>query len=342
MQNLNKLKITFLRKPFAEHDETVLNKLVSEVGLEKDEISHWFKVMRKRMNIGKFLNNGDEDDDVIDDVSEEEKNSGKSPLDIPVLFVKIGQKEIGDETYNEEENTFVEDETLETSKISTNIDESVNEHEITEKMDLLEKDSEIIKKIKIEAIVPDPVVEGNDNVSNPKNIINVKKEPVDNLTTVEKAMKYDQMKAEMELLQKQMEEMKQKLFQTQPISQRPPPLNQGPVSSMTIKQEPRVPMDCNPDIPAPNINHTPRPVAPIQMQPWQYPNYQTMFYYQPQPQHQQFPYYPYQPQHSVMLPRMMQIQNFPVGQQQQQFRPQHNNINNFPVCPPSVKQEPIG
>ena len=101
-------------------------------------------------------------------------------------------------------------------------------------------------------------------------------------------------------------------------------------------------MDCNPDIPAPNINQIQRPVAPIQMQPWQYPNYQTMFYYQPQPQHQQFPYYPYQPQQPVMMPRMMQIQNFPVGQQQQQFRPQQNNINNFPVCPPSVKQEPIG
>ena len=279
------MKRAFLFAPLGDHDEELVLRLQTETGLRCAQVKHWFMVMRKRMNVKKFLRNSLDDDITISDeaVTDEIKQSGKSPLDILVDFSNLNiqatnnVRKIGDDTYNEDDSGNFDQEEI--VKEFCNDEQSVIE----------EKNKSPIK-IKQEP-EGDLEFEGWSQKQLVPEVGIIKEEK---FSVEEKAKKYDHLKLEMESLEKQMEEMRKRLE-----AQKPSP------AEANIKQEPGV-----------------QPLS--QQQPFHFQQHQIVNPWQQQHVQAQYPSYPYQyasqPYIMSFNPQQQQQHYF----QPQQFITQYN------------------
>ena len=249
------MKRAFLFAPLGDHDAELVSRLQTETGLNSAQVKHWFMVMRKRMNVMKFLGNSLDDDITIKDeaVTDEIKQSGKSPLDILVDFSNLtiqaanNVRNIGDDTYNEDD--------------SGNFDEEEIVKEIcNDEQSVVEEKNKSPIKIKQEPLADHELEEWSQKQPVPE--VGIIKE--EKLSVEEKAKKYDHLKLEMESLEKQMEEMRKRLE-----AQKPSPVEAN------IKQEPGA-----------------QPLS--QQQPFHFQQHQIVNPWQQQHVQAQYPSYPYQ------------------------------------------------
>jgi len=207
----NLLKSAFLYSPLGDADQELVSKLSKETGLDNVNIEKWFKTMRRRLKIGKFVGLKEDCPDTEEPSYDIDTHDGKSPLD---CIISVGDKPkesgVGDATYRDDTSNIVEDE------LSASLNEESND---TVENPEAEKDTNMEKETNAE----DSVVEIKQEVLEPSQI---KSEPIDlpikpkqeMLTTEEKAEKYDKLRAEMERLQRQMEEMKRR-FETPSVAE---------------------------------------------------------------------------------------------------------------------------
>ena len=81
------LKRAFLFAPYGDHDPKFVSDLQNENGLSSVQVKNWFMVMRQRMNVKEFVSGDIEHIDINDEnVTDDVKQSGRSPLDVVVDF----------------------------------------------------------------------------------------------------------------------------------------------------------------------------------------------------------------------------------------------------------------
>ena len=158
--------------PLADKNEDALESLSQETGLEKQVIRTTFGELRNRMNLNKFRKLP-ENETLKEDIGEEVKESGMSPLAYQEkVLISSKKKEISHSTFNHSEELLKES-----------------------------KSSPQVLKIKSEP--------RHDYERNPIKLEPRVKQEV--LTIEEKARQYDELQAEFKGLQKQMEELKKRL-----------------------------------------------------------------------------------------------------------------------------------
>ena len=201
-----RLKATFLVSPFGDQEQAQLSLLVDETGLDTEAVSQWFTVMRQRTNINKFLNRKDANQRLSDPVPEQSKTSGMSPLDCVVTTQgrrdsdkTTASPSIGDATYNDDTGIFEEDESTDSETPDLE-----GQGEPVSKEPEADGEAAAAEEVRVKK---EPVTEGGDELG-PAPAAAVKGEK---LSVEEKASKYDQLRLEMDGLQKQMEEMRRRL-----------------------------------------------------------------------------------------------------------------------------------
>ena len=201
-----RLKATFLVSPFGDQEQAQLSLLVDETGLDAETVSQWFTVMRQRTNINKFLNRKDTNQRLSDPVPEHSKTSGMSPLDCVVTTTQgrrdsdktTASPSIGDATYNDDTGIFEEDESNDSD--APDLEGQV---EPVSKEPEADGDAAAAEEVRVKK---EPVTEGGEELGPAAAAVKGEK-----LSVEEKASKYDQLKLEMDGLQKQMEEMRRRL-----------------------------------------------------------------------------------------------------------------------------------
>ena len=200
-----RLKATFLVSPFGDQEQAQLSLLVDETGLDTETVSQWFTVMRQRTNINKFLNRKDTNQRLSDPVPEHSKTSGMSPLDCAVTTQGLKDSDkttaspaIGDATYNDDTGIFEEDESTDSEAPDLE-----GQDEPVSKEPEADGDAAAVEEVRVKK---EPVTEGGEEFGPAAAAVKGEK-----LSVEEKASKYDQLKLEMDGLQKQMEEMRRRL-----------------------------------------------------------------------------------------------------------------------------------
>ena len=200
-----RLKATFLVSPFGDQEEAQLSLLVDETGLDTQTVSQWFTVMRQRTNINKFLNRKDTNQRLSDPVPEHSKTSGMSPLDCAVTTQGLRDSDkttaapsIGDATYNDDTGIFEEDESTD-----SDAPDLEGQDEPVSKEPEAVGEAAAAEEVRVKK---EPVTEGGEELGPAAAAVKGEK-----LSVEEKASKYDQLKLEMDGLQKQMEEMRRRL-----------------------------------------------------------------------------------------------------------------------------------
>ena len=325
------LKRAFLFSPLGDIDSELIKRLKSETGMRSDEVRHWFKVTRKRMNLTKFVGAIENDDIIFDEaVTDEIRKSGKSPLDILVDFSRVN---FNDETDDSDRNIGIGDDIYDDSG-------NFDEEEFTIDSSF-ENESEVIENEEEIKIKPEPGVEFLKNQPDSE-IGNIKEEPVveeteqfqkkqpdpdignikeEQLSVEEKAKKYDQMKLEIDGLQKQMEEMRRRLESQKPVEPQPP--GALPI----VKKEPGFQNQLSqPQYQQYQIVNTWQQQSPYPNYSYQYPAQPYILPYQPQ---QQYQFQPQQFTAQYQQPRGIVLQYQGGLNQQQTIQQQQLNPVQF-------------
>ena len=171
--SVQKLRPSFIFNPLADRNEDVLESLHQETGLDKQVIRTTFSKLRKRMNLNKFRKLND-NETLHEDIGDKVKESGISPLAYDGK-IEEGGKKMSTSTFSDAEQLLKESKPV---NISFSPVVKIKS----------EPQQENFKLIKVEP--------------------RVKQEA---LSVEEKARQYDQLKAEFQGLQKQMEELKARL-----------------------------------------------------------------------------------------------------------------------------------
>ena len=245
-----------------------------------------------------------DDEDITDDV----KQSGKSPLDVPIDFSRLDLPPSVRDSYNEDDSGNFEEEVSSNDGegvVAPSLDPSPKRETAPQMATNTapdNRDDSMDVSFKMEALT----VNSPSFVSSPKRESKIKQEPEvfnenvkcevgnikeEKLSVEEKAKMYDHLKLEMEGLEKQMEEMRKRLEA------------QNPPAEVNLKQEPGLQQLSQPQQ-LPYHLYQPQIVIPWQHQ--QYSQGDTMNEYSSYLN----PTYPIQPPHIHVTPQQQQQYNF--------------------------------